>query len=284
MNFQSFDNKKFNITEIDQLSHTLSRMSQALSSHFTSNEESQISLAIRNQTLADKLIAPIGYQIEILNWLNPGSYGETYDSVCENATDLETKVGYLLLDSSEIMLDAGIKNTYIKAVFNTCIHQSCELTKIAYRINNELKTKLKLPAPLQLWMATIDPKTNTLNHLNLGTNTVLYYSSHKHEIIQLEQHPFVFLSEQKRNIQPQSLNIQAGDIIIVASDGITGALNKERIAFGKKTLENIILENHQESTRDIHNILSKQFIEFIGKNILEDDRTIIIFKYEPKCN
>ena len=254
-------------------------MSQALSSHFTSNEESQISQAIRSQTLPDGLIAPTNYQVDVLSWLNKNSYGETYDSVYEQTEDLSSKPSYLFIDSSELMLDAGIKNTYIKAIFNTCIHQGSELTKIAYYINNEINKKLMLPGPLQLWMATIDPETNTFNHLNLGTNTVLYYSASKHEVFQLEQYPFTFLADHKKIIKTQSISLQSGDIVLLASDGITGALNIERKAFGQQILEQTILENHQQSTKTLLDIISTQLTEFVGDNILDDDRTLILFKY-----
>ncbi|OEU50251.1 MAG: hypothetical protein BA866_10540 [Desulfobulbaceae bacterium S5133MH15] len=284
MNFQSFDNKEFNITEINKLSNTLSHMSQALSSHFNNNEESQIVQAIRCQTLPEQLITPGNYQAEVLSWLNKNSFSETYDSVSENAMDPYAKVSYLLLDSSEVMLDASIKNTYIKAIFSTCIKQKCELNATASYINSDLNSKLNLPGPVQMWMASIDPKTNIFTCLNLGAHTVLHFSSQKYDIMHLEQHSCTSVSSSDKENQEQSFRLQPGDILIVSSDGITGALNKERKVFGTQIIERILRENHQESVKVIGNLLSKEVSKFMGKNILEDDRSIMIFKYDPESH
>ncbi len=282
MNFQNFDNKEFNITEINQLSNTLSHMSQALSSHFTNNEESQIAQAIRSQTLSEQLITPSDYQVEVFTWINKNSCSETYDSVSEHSMDLNARVAYLLLDSSEVLLDASIKNTYIKAVFNTCIKQKCELNETANFINSELSSKLKLPGPIQLWMAIIDPKTNIFTNLNLGENTVSYFSSHKQEITQLEQHSCISMGFSDKEDRTQSFELQSGDILVVSSDGITGALNNERRAFGTQVIEKILLENYTENAKVIGSLISKEVSEFMSNNISDNDRTIMVFKYAPE--
>lgn len=73
-------------------------------------------------------------------------------------------------------------------------------------------------------------------------------------------------------------NITAGQIILLGTDGIWEARNREGEMFGKTAVYDVIRETSEKSAEHIMNAIIDRLDEFQGEKNPEDDVTIVIVK------
>lgn len=86
---------------------------------------------------------------------------------------------------------------------------------------------------------------------------------------------------EKRNIEPgslvpASLDYQAGDRLIMYTDGLTDGTNVQRKAYGKKAFRKSLTDGNRRDVQGTVNHLATEFINFVGPKALDDDVTIVV--------
>ncbi|GFO71187.1 hypothetical protein BJAS_P0455 [Bathymodiolus japonicus methanotrophic gill symbiont] len=76
----------------------------------------------------------------------------------------------------------------------------------------------------------------------------------------------------------KSIALAQGGIIILCSDGVTGAQNDQREQFSKDSIERIIQHNSQQSAEVIMQRLQSELQAFTADNYLNTERSIIVIK------
>ncbi|WP_428356698.1 SpoIIE family protein phosphatase [Methyloprofundus sp.] len=287
LNFQPSVEQLDNIEEISQLSYTLDEMCLVLDSHFSIKENVRIADAIRQHALPNDNadIELKGYQIA--SWSNAGgdSCGEVFDfmrfsqrtDLQGSFTDKEGSLALILLDDADSGIDAAIKNGQLRAIFRVLIKQGKSLTFIAGQMNDYLLADMLLNGPVQLSLAFLDSSNATFSCLNLGQNTVFHYSAEK-----LSQYAGYqqALAVQKNlsGLHAQSIGLEPGDIIVICSDGVTGAQNEQREQFAKQSIERIVKQCSKQSTELIIQSLQSELQTFTAADYMQTERSIIMIK------
>jgi len=289
MNFQQAQDNKFNIKEVTQLSGTLDRMCAALNSHFSVKEDVRIAKSIRQQTLPTKMRHPSGFEFCVWSQSNAESCGETYDSVdfrqSSYSSDKELfgkkadGTNYLLLDAPDNGIDAAVKNTHLRVIFNSHAKLGVDLLDTAQFMNDYLVSELALPGPVQAWFGTVDNNDSTLSCISLGLNAVFYYSAESQNLRVLPNHPFA-LSMQKKmsDLVLQKIEILPNDFVVVASDGVWGAINENREQFGIESLEKIIMDNRNEDVQTILDAISQSIGQYTSHTSTKMNATVMLIK------
>jgi serine phosphatase RsbU (regulator of sigma subunit) len=78
------------------------------------------------------------------------------------------------------------------------------------------------------------------------------------------------------------LKLHEDDIIVLYTDGITEAKNKDLEDFGETKFEKILLENSGKNTDEISNEVIKEITQFSKDNIQHDDITLVILKWKTR--
>ena len=74
------------------------------------------------------------------------------------------------------------------------------------------------------------------------------------------------------------IDLESGDGIILYTDGITEAQNMNQDFYGLDRLCQVIKENFQKSAQDIQETVIKDVQDFIGKQEIYDDLTLLVIK------
>jgi serine phosphatase RsbU (regulator of sigma subunit) len=91
-----------------------------------------------------------------------------------------------------------------------------------------------------------------------------------------------FGSRFENTLEEVEINLQENDVIILYTDGITEAKNKEMEDFGDKYFEKILLENCNKNVDDISNEVIREITLFTQHNTQHDDITLVILKWKQK--
>ena len=76
------------------------------------------------------------------------------------------------------------------------------------------------------------------------------------------------------------MTLQAGDVVVLYSDGLVELRNDAGDDFGMKRLADTVRANHEKSPADIVKAVRDALAKFIGRRRPQDDRTMIVIKME----
>lgn len=288
LNFQTVEAHRFNIVEIREMSNTLNSMARALGSHFSIQEDTRIARSIRQQALPSYIPNVQGFQVEIWSHCANDRCGEIYDVVEGNAVVSSKKnkhhrranaVGFMLLDSADSGIDASVKNIQLRTIFRTAARQGEGIESIARRMNQYLCMDTSLNGPVQAWFGMLDSQKGRLVSLSLGYIEVFHFISEKSRLQRLhESAPSLSLQDELPELMPNTLELADGDVIVVASDGVTAALNQQREKFGVEPIERQLKIHKQASAGEMLQAIREELLEFSRNAYVQADCSIIVIK------
>ena len=87
-----------------------------------------------------------------------------------------------------------------------------------------------------------------------------------------------FLSRTRELARGFSTRLEAGDSLVLYTDGITEAESAAGEEFGIERLEELCREHGREPLQQLGKILDDSLREFVGGEALADDRTVLILR------
>lgn len=78
------------------------------------------------------------------------------------------------------------------------------------------------------------------------------------------------------------LHLSEGDILVLYTDGLTDVENEDKKLLGKEAIEQVLLQNHDKSTKEIVKAINSEVNNFRGDAERTDDVTFIVLKRVPK--
>jgi len=72
--------------------------------------------------------------------------------------------------------------------------------------------------------------------------------------------------------------MKSGDILVIFTDGVIESANEDHEQFGRKRLEQVIVENHDLSVSELRNKIINNLNGFMGETLRDDDVTFVILK------
>jgi sigma-B regulation protein RsbU (phosphoserine phosphatase) len=205
--------------------------------------------------------------------------GDYYDFL-EVGTPGEGKIGVVVGDVS----DHGIPSALLMATARALIRQRCsafgQIDRVVSDVNRQLAKDVKdsgrfmtlfyaeieSPHKIMRWVNAghepamiFDPVMDTFSDLNSGNNLALG----------------VFEDTEFMEAQQE---IAAGQIIVIATDGIWEARNPEGEMFSKDRIHTIIRRHATKTANDIQDAILDSLKHFQKDVKLEDDMTLVVIK------
>jgi sigma-B regulation protein RsbU (phosphoserine phosphatase) len=127
---------------------------------------------------------------------------------------------------------------------------------------------------LSMFYVRLDPKNRTLAYSNAGHNHPFLYRSREGAFMELDAEGLLMGVRTDVSFEEKVTRVDAGDILILYTDGVTEAENANGELFGTERLCGVIASHYERHPKDI---MAEIFKELTGFT-LSDDVAMIIFK------
>jgi sigma-B regulation protein RsbU (phosphoserine phosphatase) len=129
-----------------------------------------------------------------------------------------------------------------------------------------------------LFYSVLDNAQNTLTFVNAGHNPPLLLKKKTRDIIRLSTGGVVLGAMKGLKMNEKTIDLQAGDLLVLYTDGITEAINQQEDQFGEERLIELLKENQELSSGDLKNLIIDQVYDFASGTPQADDITIMVLR------
>ncbi|MEJ7712746.1 MAG: PP2C family protein-serine/threonine phosphatase [Pyrinomonadaceae bacterium] len=125
--------------------------------------------------------------------------------------------------------------------------------------------------------AEIDPKTNLMTYINAGHNPPFVARSDG-SILKLPAGSVPLGISPNVEFMDGQMQLSAGDMLVVYSDGVSETNNRRGEEFGEVRLHEVVLRNRQASAAGMRDRIESALTQFAQGTPAADDITLVIVK------
>ncbi|MDR8393466.1 serine/threonine-protein phosphatase [Aliifodinibius sp. S!AR15-10] len=151
-----------------------------------------------------------------------------------------------------------------------------DLPRLATRLNELFRYNLKQIRFITLFLAGFDPDSKIMHYLNAGHHPPLLWDAATQSYKWLKPTGPAIGLFPEANFSFETLQFNAGDMLVMYTDGLVEARNNEKKEFGQESLARYAAENHTKSPEQFLNGLLDDVHSF-GADI-QDDLTLMVLK------
>jgi sigma-B regulation protein RsbU (phosphoserine phosphatase) len=144
-------------------------------------------------------------------------------------------------------------------------------------VNHYLSCNTPANRFVTLFMAELEPASGTLRYINAGHNPPLIGRSNG-KIEQLESggFPLGIIPTAEYEIGETKLN--SGEVMVIYSDGVSEAVNKDGEEFGLQRLSEVIRKNLSASASGLRDKIESALTAFTQNTPASDDITLVVVR------
>ncbi len=176
---------------------------------------------------------------------------------------------------------AGILSSIVNGLLYT-LRDETDLKKLALRINEVIQKKSSSNMFMSMGLTRWNPTTGVLSYLNAGHLPLLHYSAKDKKVneIKLPGIAFGMADDVTNLLQVLELKLDAGDVIVLYSDGFPEAQDLHHEQYGMQRLRRIVQQAGDDllTAEGIKNAVFSDVLQFIDKQDHLDDITIVVMK------
>jgi sigma-B regulation protein RsbU (phosphoserine phosphatase) len=141
------------------------------------------------------------------------------------------------------------------------------------RILNDARANLFVTA----FYGILEPKTGILTYCNAGHNPPFIIRSGENNPVDMLRRTGIAIGiDEDATWTQSSVVINLGDILVLYTDGIPDAQNRDGSFFGEERLIETVQQNIGRSAFEIQNSILEEVEKFVGENAQFDDITLMI--------
>lgn len=211
-----------------------------------------------------------------------GSFFNSAKGVCGDYYDIimarRDRIGIIIAD----VAGKGIQSTIVMSMLRSILHLVTNTTKDASTIldwvNKGITGNVDMDHYASLSYLSYSPIDHSLEFANAGHQSMLILRGKTNEIETVKQKTDPIGIERSTIYSNLKLTVDKGDIIILYTDGLIEALNKEGKQYGLSSLSQVILNKSSLSAKEIANEVKQNVQTFVGNASLHDDQTLVVMK------
>jgi hypothetical protein len=171
------------------------------------------------------------------------------------------------------LVQGAVRASYTGQVAQRCQHTAEELNRLLY-------AKTALDRFVTLFCCTFDARSGILGYVNAGHCPPLLIRGGA-EVLRLEVGGPVLGMLADARYDYGEVMVEAGDLLVIYSDGIVEAADAHEQEFGEERLISVIERNWRNPPAEICESIVANVNTFIGSQAARDDQTLVIARLEP---
>jgi serine phosphatase RsbU (regulator of sigma subunit)/DNA-binding NarL/FixJ family response regulator len=201
--------------------------------------------------------------------------GDYYDYFPVEGGAVALAVGDVMGHGLGAALMMGTTHAYIRALSRS----SNDVGRILTELNGLLISDIDQINFVTLMLGHLDPISRSFSYASAGHYGYILRASDEVELIEATSWP-LGLEPEAVVRSAASIDLRAGDIVLLPTDGIVEAFDPDFEPFGEDRTIEVLLAHRAESARDILSALCGTVSEFISSAGQPDDMTALIVKVE----
>jgi phosphoserine phosphatase RsbU/P len=242
-------------------------------------EELKIAKRVQRALLPDQLHKNDDFHLAAFSKAADEVGGDYYDTF----KITEERFAIIIGDVSGKGTSAAFHMSQMKGIFHSLVQLNLSAKDFLIHANSALSRCLEKSSFITVSYFIIDTKQNSVEFARAGHCPTLYYSATAKEVVYVKSRGLglgILRNDNfKQYIEISSLQYHPGDIIILYTDGIIEARNKNKEFFGYSRLQNFVSFNAHKSVEALQEDLLKELYAFCDKEPPDDDFTTFIIKF-----
>lgn len=152
-------------------------------------------------------------------------------------------------------------------------------SEILNQVNKAIFKGNKKSMFVTCFLAILDKRTGKLVYANAGHNPPIIGSNHNYHYLKCNRGLILGCFE-KTFITDEETTLKPGESLILYTDGITEARNKDGAFFGEERLLEILNRYNYTCTVEVHHTIKEQIASFVKDAPQSDDITLVTLRYQ----
>ena len=207
--------------------------------------------------------------------------GDYYDYF-EKSDSTSRTISIVAGDVSDHGLPSALLMTTARAFLRECASRAGSVSTIVGNVNRHLTHDVQTSGRfMTLFYAEIDCKARSIRWVRAGHDPALVYDPRSGEFDELGGQGGLPLGVfEDARYEEYHRELAAGQVLVMGTDGIWEARNREGRMFGKLTLQQVIRDNAVRPAAEIVEKVLEALRQFLFPLDIQDDATLVVVKME----
>jgi len=242
---------------------------------FTARDELEVARDVQSGLIPSQLPENNEYDVSFYYETANEVGGDFFDYIKKDDKDV-----YLVGDISGKGMSAALYMVQVRLLIRYIVEKSDSFKQVLTGVNEALLKHLKKGFFFTSIFAVTDG--NKITFMRAGHNPAMCYSAKDRDCKEIRQNGMgIGLTNGSmfcNSIEEVSIEANAGDIILLYSDGLTETMNNVSEEFGLQRIKGILVRYSHESADKIRDEIVSEIKKFRGYAQVHDDLTFIILK------
>ncbi|MCA1733151.1 MAG: serine/threonine-protein phosphatase, partial [Acidobacteria bacterium] len=177
-------------------------------------------------------------------------------------------------------LTSGIVMAMTKAALLVQVEHDSEPKAVMSALNTIVLKTAPRRMLMTFFYGVLDPEEQTLRFCSAGHLDPYLYRAAEKNLIPLSSWGFPLGVKRREGFREENVSFDAGDRLVLYSDGFIEALDDDGEPFGFDRFERVIRESGQRSAGEIKQALLASVKKFTRNRPPEDDQTLVVISFE----
>lgn len=190
------------------------------------------------------------------------------------------RLGIVVADACGHGVGAAMLMTTVRAFLISAVENYTDPASLLNQINELISRDCaQSGAFTTMFFMELEPNSKKVRWVRAGHEPPLHYHAKSGSITKLGGVGVVLGIDDSYTFDNQvTEGIEAGDIILIGTDGIFETRNSDNIVFGQQAVNKIIADNYEQPAAVIQESLVSEVKQFRGDMDQEDDITLVVVK------
>ncbi|MEK7439423.1 MAG: SpoIIE family protein phosphatase [Chloroflexota bacterium] len=237
--------------------------------------EVEIASFLQSSLLPSKFPKLDRYEFAAINLPAASMSGDFYDVIEAENGD----VGFAVIDIAGKGIPAAMLTTMIRTTIRSEFRNTHNAARVLSMTNRELYDDMsRVESFATAFFAVLMPKAGQVHYVGAGHTSTLWWQSSSRSAVPLPSVALPLGIFEELEARQQSITLNAGDVLVIYSDGVTESENAEGKVFGEQGLADVLYATHSAPADKILQAILDSASLHRGSQPLGDDLTVLIIK------